>query len=87
MSDAMSMRERIARAIENERFPHCKGMKLNPGAASYRYADAALATMEEPTEAMMMAAIDNWPDRKDRTFWNVAVANYAGLIRAARDGK
>lgn len=89
------MRERVARVLpifEQERCHYLpkNGFPCKPICFCGNTADAVLAAMEEPTEAMVAAAeacfFEHMPEARD---WTVTMARQAlrAAILAAREGK
>jgi hypothetical protein len=76
----MNMREKMARAIFEG--PPSEWDRMDPiiRAACFRQADAALAALEEPTEAMMKAGTYAYIDREGE--WGI----YRAMIRKAKEG-
>lgn len=58
----MSMRERIARAIITAWDDNWNDLHADDKAEMFRAADAILAALAEPTEAMKECALAYWPD-------------------------
>ncbi|MFA7308296.1 MAG: hypothetical protein WC026_16685 [Hyphomicrobium sp.] len=95
---AMTMRERIARAVRRAMVGEVLAegrdleaefseFSLSDQQSYFDAADAVLTELETPTDGMLKDAEYAWPGAFNKSFGECISASYAAAIRASREGK